>query len=131
MSLIAQRETNINLVSTYQIRSLRSLADVDQWFATVLLPSDVTIRRIQLENSNGLNSEGAGTMEIEPKTAAKGLSAPAIGHDADYLYFNLTYANVNLTVSIHLTDWVISVVGKKKFASQLNALAAALKLNEE
>ena len=131
MSLITQRETKINLVSAYQIRSVRSLADVERWFAAVLIPSGVTVRRIQLENSNGLNAEGAGTMEIQPETAAKGLAAAVLSHDADYLYFNLTYENVNLTVSIHLTDWVISLVGKKKFAPQLTALAALLKLNEE
>ena len=130
MSLISQRETSINLVSTYTITAVRSMAAFDRWFASNLLHSNIVIRRIQAENSSGRNSEGAGTIEIDPEIAAKGLSGRIQNHDADYVYFYLTYQNVNITASIHITDWSITLVGKKRFSSQLQDLATLLKLNE-
>lgn len=131
MALISQRESNINSISFYKISALCSPADLDRWFSSVLLPADLTIRRVLLENSAGRTSEGDGTMDISPESARKGLSGCLRQHGADYIYIHVTYRNANLTIGIHAEEWTISLVGKKRFSSQSRALADSLGLNED
>lgn len=116
------KETATNLVYFYNMDTIKTLDGLGIWFVTVSSLNDLTIRRIQLIDSSGRNSEGAGSTEIDVAVAKNNLANAIREAHADTVSISTLYKGVSIVIGVNCSDWTLSVVANKKDKDALDVL---------
>ena len=92
------------------------------WFVAISSLNDLTIRRIQLIDTSGRNSEGAGLTEISVAVAKSNLANSIREAHADYVSTRAFYKGVSIIIGVDLDDWTLSIVANKNDKDVLDEL---------
>lgn len=116
------KEDAKNLAYFYDMDTIKTLDDLAVWFAAILSLNDLTIRCIELMDSSGRNSEGAGSTEIDVAVAKNNLANSIRETHADTVSVSALYKGVSIEFGINRDDWTFSIAANKKYKDALDAL---------
>lgn len=116
------KEDAKNLAYFYDMDTIKTLDDLSIWFVAISSLNDLTIRCIELMDSSGRNSEGAGLTEIDVAVTKNNLANSIREAHADTIFISTFYKGVSIIIGVKLDDWTLSIGAKKKDKDALDAL---------
>lgn len=128
MSLVKERNNATNIIRYYDIKIVKSNADVVNWISSIREFEGLTIDYIYYSDLVNRSDEGSGNIQIDAQASVDTLNYELQKRDVDMISINGSFYTKPVVIGIDLRNYLVCLTIRKRTPANVELLEKVLNL---